>query len=140
MERRLAMRYVFGDCTLDTKRYELYRAGVRIPVRPKIFQLLAYLIAYRDRAVMKDELIAHLWPQQFGGDAALKSCIMTARKVVGDAGRSQRIIQTLHGHGYRFVAAVTTGDQPAPTRTTLPALFGVAAPPVPCGCARILHP
>jgi DNA-binding winged helix-turn-helix (wHTH) protein len=74
------MRYVFGDCTLDTEYYELHRAGVRIPVRPKVFQLLAYLIAHRDRVVMKDEMIAYLWPQQFVGDAALKSCLMTARK------------------------------------------------------------
>jgi class 3 adenylate cyclase len=125
------VRYVFGDCTLDTERYELHRAGVRIPVRPKIFQLLVYLIAHRDRVVMKDELIAHLWPQQFVGDAALKSCIMTARKVVGDTGRSQRIIQTLHGHGYRFVAAVTTGGRPASTSATLPAMSGTLAPPAP---------
>lgn len=109
------MRYVFGDCTLDTERYELRRAGVWIPLRPKVFQLLVYLITHCDRVVMKDELVAHLWPNQFIGDAALKSCMMTARKAVGDAGRSQRIIQTLHGHGYRFVALVTTEEEPAPT-------------------------
>ena len=56
------MRYVFADCTLDTERYELRRASVRIPLRPKVFQLLAYLITHRDRVVLKDELIAHLWP------------------------------------------------------------------------------
>jgi DNA-binding winged helix-turn-helix (wHTH) protein len=39
------MRYVFDDCTLDTERYELRRAGIRIPLRPKVFQLLAYLPA-----------------------------------------------------------------------------------------------
>ena len=123
------MRYVFGDCTLDTERYELHRAGVRIPVRSKVFQLLAYLIAHRDRVVVKDELIAHLWPQQFVGDAALKSCILTARKAVGDTGRRQRIIQTLHGHGYRFVAEVTTGTRPVPANATLAGLSGASAPP-----------
>ena len=39
------MHYVFGAYTLDTERYELFRAGVRIPVRPKVFQLLVYLTA-----------------------------------------------------------------------------------------------
>jgi hypothetical protein len=34
------MRYVFGDCTLDTERYELQRAGVCIPLRPKLFTLV----------------------------------------------------------------------------------------------------
>src|SRR5215813_1664641 len=140
------MRYVFGDYTLDTECYELRRAGVRIPLRPKVFQLLAYLITHRDRVVLKDELIAHLWPQQFVGDAALKSCIMTARKAVGDAGRSQRIIQTLHGHGYRFVAAMTMEDQVPPASATLPVLSSASAPlapsveTVPGPVAGLLHP
>jgi DNA-binding winged helix-turn-helix (wHTH) protein len=34
------MRYVFGDYTLDTRRYELRRVGARIPLRPKVFHLL----------------------------------------------------------------------------------------------------
>jgi DNA-binding response OmpR family regulator len=45
----VTMRYVFGDYRLDTQRYELSRAGVLIPLRPKVFQVLAYLIAQRDR-------------------------------------------------------------------------------------------
>ncbi len=57
-----AMRYVFGDCILDTQRYELRRAGTRIPLRPKVFQVLAYLLAHRDRLVAKQELLEHLWP------------------------------------------------------------------------------
>jgi DNA-binding winged helix-turn-helix (wHTH) protein len=125
------MRYVFDDCTLDTECYELRRAGVRIPLRPKVFRLLAYLITYRDRVVLKDELIAHLWPKQFVGDAVLKSCIMTARKAVGDAERSQRIIQTLHGHGYRFVADVITDEPAPPAGSTGPVPSRVSAPPAP---------
>jgi DNA-binding winged helix-turn-helix (wHTH) protein len=36
------MRYVFGDYTLDTERYELRRAGVLVKVQPKAFEVLAY--------------------------------------------------------------------------------------------------
>jgi DNA-binding winged helix-turn-helix (wHTH) protein len=125
------MRYVFGDCTLDPECYELQRAGVRIPLRPKVLRLLAYLIAHRDRVVLKDELIAHLWPNQFIGDTALKSCMMTVRKAVGDEGRTQRIIQTFHGHGYRFVAEVTLEDQPPPAYAPLPTLSKGSPSPVP---------
>src|SRR5437899_2142689 len=85
-----SMRYVFGDYTLDPECYELRRGGVRLPLRPKVFELLAYLIAHRDRVVLKDEIVEHLWPNQFIGDTALKSCILTARKAMGDTGRSQR--------------------------------------------------
>lgn len=116
------MRYVFGDCILDTECYELRRAGVRVPVRPKVLQLLTYLIMHRDRVVLKDELLQSLWPNQYIGDAALKACLMLVRKAVGDTGRSQRLIQTLHGHGYRFVANLSTDDSP-PMYAPEPALM-----------------
>jgi len=112
------MRYIFGDNTLDTERYELRRTGERIPIRPKIFQLLVYLLTHRDRVVLKEELLASLWPNQFIGDTALKSCIMLARKAVGDCQHPQRMIQTFHGRGYRFVAAVTEASESPPEGPT----------------------
>ena len=100
------MYYVFGDCTLDTERYEFYRAGVRLPLRRKAFQLLTYLLAHCNRVVPKDELLEHLWPVQVIGDAALNSCLMAVRKAIGDSGQAPKYIQTLRGLGYRFVATV----------------------------------
>jgi DNA-binding winged helix-turn-helix (wHTH) protein len=106
------MRYVFGDYSLDTRRYELRRAGALIPLRPKVFHLLAYLLAHRDRIVPRQELCEHLWPHQFVSDTTLDACLAQARQAVGDSGRSQRVIQTRHGYGYRVVAAVEVHDDP----------------------------
>lgn len=50
------MRYVFGECTLDTQRAELVRAGCVYRLRRKVFQALAYLLAQGDRVVSKQEL------------------------------------------------------------------------------------
>jgi class 3 adenylate cyclase/tetratricopeptide (TPR) repeat protein len=100
------MRYVFGNYVLDAQRYELRRGGTPIKLRPKVFDVLAYLIVHRERVVTKQELLEHLWPHQCIGDATLNSCIMEARQAVGDTGQAQRVIQTLYGRGYRFVAAV----------------------------------
>ena len=47
--REPTMRYGFGDYTLDTHRYELRRAGQLVPLRPKVFHVLAYLLAQRHR-------------------------------------------------------------------------------------------
>ncbi|MGH8055756.1 MAG: winged helix-turn-helix domain-containing protein, partial [Candidatus Entotheonellia bacterium] len=107
------MRYIFYGYTLDTRRYELRRAGVPIPIRPKVFHLLAYLLAHRERVVPRQELCEHLWPHQFVSDATLDACLAQARQAVGDRGRTQHIIQTRHGYGYRFVAAVEVHDHPA---------------------------
>src|SRR5262245_50252279 len=109
----VTMRYVFGDYSLDTQRYELSRAGVLIALRPKVFQVLAYLLAQRDRVVLKQELLEHLWPAQYVGDAALNSYIMAVRQALGDSGQRQRVIRTVRGRGYRFVAPVEE-QEPAP--------------------------
>ena len=78
------MFYVFGDYCLDLQRYELHHTEAPIPLSPKVFQVLAYLVAHRDRVVLKQELLEHLWPEQYVGDAALHSYIMAVRQAIGD--------------------------------------------------------
>jgi DNA-binding response OmpR family regulator len=45
-----------ADYTLDTQQYELCRAGLPLPLQPKVFELLAYLIRHRDRVVTRQAL------------------------------------------------------------------------------------
>ena len=114
------MRYLFGDYILDTQRAELHSAGAPIKLRRQAFQVLAYLLAHRERVVPKKELLDHLWPDQFVGDEVLKACIKAVRKVLGEQGRTPRCLRTLHGQGYRFVAPVPVRLD-TPPGTTPPA-------------------
>ena len=43
------MRFVFGECVLDTDRYELRRNGVVQRIEPQVFDVLALLVRDRDR-------------------------------------------------------------------------------------------
>ena len=52
------MRYAFADCVLDTQLYTLARAGTIRPLRPKVFQVLVYLLTHRDHVVSREELCA----------------------------------------------------------------------------------
>ena len=113
------MYYVFGAYSLDTQRYELHHAGVPVPLRPKVFQVLAYLVAQHARVVSKEELLQAPWPGQFVGDVGLNSYIMEVRKALGDRRPPHQCIRTVRGHGYRFVAPVEVRDQ-APPIDTLP--------------------
>ena len=88
------MRYVFGDYSLDTQRYELRRAGELIPLGPQVFNVLAYLVAHRDRVVSRDELFARLWPEQFVSDDALGRCIRAARRALEDRPEAPRYTTT----------------------------------------------
>jgi class 3 adenylate cyclase/DNA-binding winged helix-turn-helix (wHTH) protein len=98
--------YTFGDCVLDTNLFAVQRAGQRRHLRPKVFQLLLYLVVHRDRVISKQELSEQVWAGRFISDATLESHIRLVRQAVGDSGRAQCLIQTLYGHGYRFIGAV----------------------------------
>jgi TolB-like protein/DNA-binding winged helix-turn-helix (wHTH) protein/Tfp pilus assembly protein PilF len=100
------MIYVFGDCVLDPYLYTLRRAGQTIQLRPKAFAACLYLVERRHRVVSRKELCTQIWPGQFITQATLDGVIRSVRQAVGDSGQAQDIIQTLHGHGYRFVANV----------------------------------
>src|SRR5262245_60341627 len=102
------MRYLFADCLLDTQCYLLRRAGQSIPLRPKVFQALTYLLTHRDRVIAKQELCEQVWLGQAVSDATIENCLKAIRQAIGDTGQAQRLIQTRYGQGYRFVAAVTT--------------------------------
>src|SRR5437870_6445028 len=125
------MRYLFGDYVLDTQRAELHGAGAPIKLRHKAFQVLAYLLAHPDRVVPKHELLEHLWPDQFVGDAVLKACITALRKALGEQGRAPRFVRTLHGQGYRFVGAVEVREHLPADDATLAGLSTAGVPPAP---------
>jgi DNA-binding winged helix-turn-helix (wHTH) protein/tetratricopeptide (TPR) repeat protein len=97
----------FGTCELSFERLELRRDGKPVPVEPQVFDVLAYLVTHRDRVVTKNELLDEVWSDRFVSESALTSRIKSARRAVGDTGRDQRIIRTVHGRGYRFVAEVS---------------------------------
>jgi len=104
---------------LDTALFELRRGGQAVPLEPQAFDVLAYLVAHRDRVVPKEELMDAVWGGRFVSEAAVTSRIKQARRAVGDDGQAQRVIRTVHGRGYRFVAplddAVTaTATDPVP--------------------------
>ncbi|HXH14457.1 MAG TPA: AAA family ATPase [Alphaproteobacteria bacterium] len=108
------MQYAFGDYVLDTQRYELHGAGKLVPLRPKAFEVLAYLVAHRERIISKAELLERLWSGQFVSDATVNSCIKEVRRAIGDRGAMPRLLRTVRGRGYRFVAPVTEAGQPRP--------------------------
>ena len=133
--RWLTMRYTFGDYTLDTQRYELYRADIPLQLQPKVCDLLAYLLQYRDRVVTRQELFDALWPGHFVSDDALEWVMATARRTVGDSGRAQRVIKTIRNRGYRWMVPVVAHPHaPAeaevlpPSPSTLVAEPGLAVP------------
>lgn len=101
------MIYQFGNLSLNTNLYQVLRDGEPITVEPQVFDLLIYLVENRDRVVSRNELLDTLWKGRIVSDSALNARLKATRKVVGDTGRAQEIIKTIHGRGYQFIAAIT---------------------------------
>jgi len=111
------MRFRFEDFELDTAAFELRRAGEAVRVEPQVFGVLACLVARHEQLVSKDELLDEVWGTRFVSDATVASRIKAARRAIGDDGVAQRLIRTVTGRGYRFVAPVeATGERRAATR------------------------
>ncbi len=101
------MIYEFDEFELDLGLGELRRAGVAEALEPQVFNLLVYMVEHRDRLVSRDELLEKLWDGRIVSDAAIASRIRDARKALGDDGKAQRYIRTLHRRGFRFANEVT---------------------------------
>ena len=78
-----SMIYRFADCALDTQLYTLHRAGQDTRLPPKVFEVLCYLIAHRDRVLSKQELCDQVWEGLAISDATLESCLRAVRLTVG---------------------------------------------------------
>jgi TolB-like protein len=98
------MIYQFGPFELDIASVELRNGESRLNIEPQVFAVLALLIENRDRMVTKEEIIEKVWDGRIVSDAALASRVKSARQALGDDGKSQHFIRTIHGRGYRFVA------------------------------------
>ncbi|PXY20773.1 alpha/beta fold hydrolase [Prauserella muralis] len=108
--------YLFDDCEVDPQRFELRKAGRPVHVEPQAFALLTYLVRHRDRVVAKTELLDKLWRSRYVSESALTSRVKAVRRAIGDDGQRQRVIATVHGVGYRFVAPVRDTDEPPVAR------------------------
>jgi len=100
------MIYQFDQFELDIPRFELREKGAVQPLEPQVFTVLAYLVEHRERMVPKNELFEKIWDGRVVTDSALTSRIKSARQALGDSGKAQKFIKTIHGKGFRFVADV----------------------------------
>ena len=113
------MRIRFGQLELDEERFLLQRGGVRIEIRPKVFDLLALLIRSRERVVLREELVMTLWGTTAIGLGALSGLVNELRQVLGEVGRGPSSIRTVHGRGYQFIAPVKLGEREDPSGRTI---------------------
>jgi DNA-binding winged helix-turn-helix (wHTH) protein/predicted ATPase len=99
--------FFFPPFRIDIANERLWLDSQEIPLRPKTFAVLRYLIEHVAQLVTKGQLLDALWPGSYVTDSALKSCVRELRRALRDEVKAPRFIETAHRRGYRFIAPLS---------------------------------
>ncbi len=98
--------YAFDKFRLDVSERILWRETERVPLSEKAFETLCALVRRGNHLVGKDELLAEVWADAIVEENNLDKNISILRQVLGERAGKGKFIETVRGHGYRFVAQV----------------------------------
>ena len=104
----------FEGFVLDAENRRLTRDGATVDLNGRYLDALILLAAEEGRLVSKDRFMAEVWRGVPVTDEALTQCIRTLRRTLGDSATRPRFIETVTGHGYRFVAKPEIGISASP--------------------------
>lgn len=92
------------DLTLDTKTYQVKRAGKLIRLSGKEFSLLEYLMRHPSQILSKDTIINHVW--DYDDDVLPNTVEVNIRnlrkKIDLPFNKGKALIQTIRGFGYKI--------------------------------------
>lgn len=120
MSTRSKEIYEFSKFSLVVAERKLLRDGKRVTLTDKAFDTLCALVQRPGELVTKDELMKAVWPDSVVEENNLDQKISMIRRALGEQGRGKEVfIETVRGHGYRFLPDVKViSDMPKAVRTT----------------------
>ena len=93
-----------GELSIDGAAREVALSGRRLQLSPKEFDLLHYLAERPNEVVSKQQLLAEVWRQPYGGsDKTVDVHLSWLRKKLGESAADSRYLQTVHGVGVKLV-------------------------------------
>jgi len=102
--KRLVFR--FGEFEVREQEFLLIKGSESIPVEPKAFRVLLFLLRNAGRVIRKDEIMTAVWDETAVSDNSLTRSIATLRRLLEDDSREPRYIATVQTIGYRFLCPV----------------------------------
>ncbi len=100
-----------GDLRLDPAAHTVWRGAIMVPLTPREFSLLEYLLRHPDRVCRREELLEHVWDANYDGLSNVVDVhIANLRRKLG-LPDSPDPIETVRGVGYRL--AIEDGAGPS---------------------------
>ena len=100
----------FDDVEVRERELTLIKAGEVLPVEPKAFRVLLFLLHNPQKLITKEELLGAVWADAAVTESSLTRGIAKLRRVLGDDFQEPRYIATVQTAGYRFVCPVEVSE------------------------------
>ncbi len=101
----------FGPFRLLPTQQLLLKAGRRVYLGSRAFEILVALVDRPGELVGKPELMARVWPDTIVDEVNLRVQVAGLRRALGDGRGGDRYLATIPGRGYQFVAPVTLTEE-----------------------------
>jgi DNA-binding response OmpR family regulator len=92
----------YADLELDRRGRRVTRAGQPISLTAKEFAILEFLLLRAPDVVTRSEIIEHVWDTHFDSETNLVEVYINRLRQKITLDRSSKVIQTVHGMGYRL--------------------------------------
>jgi eukaryotic-like serine/threonine-protein kinase len=102
--------FTFADVEVREREFCIVKAGELLPVEPKAFRVLLFLLRSPHRLIAKDELLDAVWSGCAVSDNSLTRSIALLRRLLGDDTHEPRYIATVPTVGYRFLCDVKVAE------------------------------
>src|ERR1041384_6577346 len=99
--------YEFNGFRLEASQRRLLYEGQPVPLKPKVFDLLLFLVEMRGQLVVKEDLMREIWPDAIVEENNITVSMSVLRKTLGAHNLEGNFIETVPRRGYRFFAEVT---------------------------------
>ncbi|MEQ1604907.1 MAG: winged helix-turn-helix domain-containing protein [Pyrinomonadaceae bacterium] len=111
MSSEINKLYEFGEFRFDGQNGKFSRNGTRIPLSPKVTELLALLLSTNDRYLEKDEIFETVWKDTFVEEGVLTQNVYVLRKILGKNADGESLIENKPRLGYRISVPVNVVDR-----------------------------
>ena len=93
-------RYTVGDLSLDRLSHKVTRADKPIPLQPREFRLLEYLMKHAGQVVTRTMLLENVWDYHFDPQTNVIDVHISRLRGKIDKGFSKTLLHTVRGAGY----------------------------------------
>ncbi len=91
-----------ADLKIDSITHKVTRNGDVIDLTPKEFAILEILALHQNEVVTRTQIIEHTWDYNFDTMSNVVDVFMATLRKKVDGGTRQKLIQTVHGVGYKL--------------------------------------